>query len=188
MPIERIDVAHSDLERRGGLKCLGVFLFEDLSGVTFDSDANHSITAITDTDGVLFEIKQGTGSLVSTGTKENGTIMFEHTVTAYIPNMSDAHLSALDLIGNENLVVMAQDFNDATYCVGISNAYSIDGGATGINDQMFAKLTSVEMNSGSALTDETGVTITFTAMSGELPYIISPAVTINTGSGTFAIG
>ena len=188
MPIERIDVAHSDFEKRGGLKCLGVFLFQDLSGVTFDTDANHQITAITDSNGELFEIKQGTGSLVSTGTKENGTIMFEHTVTAYIPNMSDAHLSALDLIANENLVVMAQDFNDVTYCVGLSNAYSIDGGATGINDQMFAKLTSVEMNSGSALTDETGITITFSAMSGELPYIISPAVTVDTSDGSFTIG
>ena len=188
MPIERIDVSHVDLEKRGGLKCLGVFLFEDLSGVTFDSDANHKITAITDANGELFEIKQGTGSLVSTGTKENGTIMFEHTVTAYIPHMSTEHLSALDLIANENLVVMAQDFNDVTYCVGISNAYSIDGGVNGINDQMFAKLTSIEMNSGSALTDETGVTITFSAMSGELPYIIGPAVSINTTSGAFEIG
>ena len=152
MAIEKISVVHSDMERRGGLKHLGVCLFSDISAVTFDTTSNHTITTITEANVKLFELKQGTGSLTSSGTKEGGTIMFEHTITAFIPNMSDAHMSAVDVLSNENLVVFATDFND-----------------------------------GAALGDETGATLTFTAMSGELPYLLTPAVTIDASAGTFSI-
>ena len=164
MAIEKISVVHSDLERRGGLKHLGVCLFSDISAVAFDSSANHTISTITEANVKLFELKQGTGSLTSSGTKEGGTIMFEHTITAYIPNMSDTHL---------------------TYVVGLSNKYSLTGDIA--NDQMYARLSGVEAATGAALGDENGVTLTFTAMSGELPYLLTPAVTIDASAGTFSI-
>ena len=181
MAIEKISVVHSDLERRGGLKHLGVCLFSDISAVAFDSSSNHTISTITEANVQLFELKQGTGSLTSSGTKEGGTIMFEHTITAYIPNMSDTHLSAIDALSDENLVVFATDFNDDTYVVGLSNKYSLTGDIA--NDQMYARLSGVEAATGAALGDENGVTLTFTAMSGELPYRLTPAVTIDATSG-----
>mgnify|MGYP003111721619 FL=1 len=186
MAIENIAVVHTDMEQRGGLKALGVFMFSDISAITFDTDGNHQITALTDANGKLFELKQGTGSLTSTGTKEGGTIMFEHTVTAYIPNLSDAHLSAIDNLSNRNLVVMCQDYNDNTYAVGLSQKFHV-GPATDAHNQMYARLSSVELSTGAALGDETGATITFTCSSGELPYLIEDAVTIDAAAGTFSI-
>lgn len=186
MAIENISVVHTDMENRGGLKALGVYMFSDITSVTFDTDGNHQITAITEANGKLFELKQGTGSLTSTGSKEGGTIMFEHTVTAYIPNLSDAHLSAIDNLSNRNLVVMCQDHNDNTYAVGLSQKFHV-GAATDAHNQMFARLSSVEMNTGAALGDETGATLTFTCSSGELPYLIEDAVTIDAANGTFSI-
>lgn len=189
MAIEKINVIHSDLERRGGLKHLGVCLFSDITAVTFDSDANHAITAITEANVELFELKQGTGSLTSSGTKEGGTIMFEHTVTAYIPNMSDSHMSAIDALSNENLVVFATDFNDDTFVIGLSSKYGLTGDIS--NDQMYCRLSGVEAATGAALGDENGVTLTFTAMSGELPYRLNPAITIDASTGastSFSIG
>tara|TARA_R100000030_G_C3252326_1_gene123311 strand:- start:260 stop:820 length:561 start_codon:yes stop_codon:yes gene_type:complete len=185
MAIEKISVIHSDLERRGGLKHLGVCLFSDISSVAFDTTSNHTITTITEANVKLFELKQGTGSLTSSGTKEGGTIMFEHTISAYIPNMSDAHMSAIDTLSNENLVVFATDFNDVTYVVGLSSKYSLTGDIS--NDQMYARLSGVEAATGAALGDENGVTLTFTAMSGELPYLLTPAVTIDASAGSFSI-
>tara|TARA_R100000734_G_C3319284_1_gene114970 strand:- start:15556 stop:16116 length:561 start_codon:yes stop_codon:yes gene_type:complete len=185
MAIEKISVVHSDLERRGGLKHLGVCLFSDITSVAFDSAANHTISTITESNVKLFELKQGTGSLTSTGTKEGGTILFEHTISAYIPNMSDAHMSAIDVLSNENLVVFATDFNDVTYVVGLSNKYSLTGDIA--NDQMYARLSGVEAATGAALGDENGVTLTFTATSGELPYLLTPAVTIDASDGSYSI-
>lgn len=186
MAIENIKVIHSDLERRGGLKHLGVCLFQDVSSVTFDTAANHTITAITESNVKLFELKQGTGSLTSSGTKEGGTIMFEHTITAFIPNMRDEHLSAIDTLSNENLVVFATDFNDVTYVVGLSNKYALTGDIA--NDQMYCRLSGVEAATGAALGDENGATITFTAMSGELPYLLTPAISLDASDGSFSIG
>ena len=111
--------------------------------------------------------------------------MFEHTITAFIPNMSDAHMSAIDTLSNENLVVFATDFNDVTYVVGLSNKYSLTGDIS--NDQMYARLSGVEAATGAALGDENGVTLTFTAMSGELPYLLTPAVTIDASDGSYSI-
>ena len=163
MAIEKISVIHSDLERRGGLKHLGVCLFSDISAVAFDTTSNHTITTITEANVKLFELKQGTGSLTSSGTKEGGTIV----------------------LSNENLVVFATDFNDVTYVVGLSSKYSLTGDIA--NDQMYCRLSGVEAATGAALGDENGVTLTFTAMSGELPYLLTPAVTIDASAGTFSI-
>tara|TARA_Y100000361_G_scaffold125697_1_gene119352 strand:- start:1041 stop:1604 length:564 start_codon:yes stop_codon:yes gene_type:complete len=185
MAIEKISVVHSDMERRGGLKHLGVCLFSDISAVTFDTTSNHTITTITEANVKLFELKQGTGSLTSSGTKEGGTIMFEHTITAFIPNLRDAHLSAIDALTNENLVVFATDFNDDTFVIGLSNKYALTGDIS--NDQMYCRLSGVEAATGAALGDETGATLTFTAMSGELPYLLTPAVTIDATDGSFSI-
>ena len=187
MAIEKIMVAHGDMENRGGLKALGVYEFGDITNIAFDTDGNHHIDSLTDTGGVLFELKQATGSLSSTGTKEGGTIMFEHTVTAYIPKLSDAHLSAIDALSDKNLVVMCLDYNDVTYAVGLSQKFHV-GAATDAHNQMYARLSSVELSTGTALGDETGATLTFTCSSGELPYIVDPAVTIDTSAGTFEIG
>lgn len=189
MAIEKIMVAHGDMETRGGLKALGVYEFGDISGITFDTDGNHKISSLTDPSdgGALFELKQGTGSLSSTGTKEGGTILFEHTVTAYIPKLSDAHLSAIDALSDKNLIVMCLDYNDVTYAVGLSQKFHL-GAATDAHNQMYARLSSVELSTGAALGDETGATLTFTCQSGELPYIIDPTVTIDTAAGTFSIG
>ena len=166
MAIEKIMVAHGDMENRGGLKALGVYEFGDITNIAFDTDGNHHIDSLTDTGGVLFELKQG---------------------TAYIPKLSDAHLSAIDALSDKNLVVMCLDYNDVTYAVGLSQKFHV-GAATDAHNQMYARLSSVELSTGTALGDETGATLTFTCSSGELPYIVDPAVTIDTSAGTFEIG
>ena len=61
MAIEKIMVAHGDMETRGGLKGLGVYEFGDISNLSFDTDGNHKIMSLTDGTGALFELKQGTG-------------------------------------------------------------------------------------------------------------------------------
>ena len=52
---------------------------------------------------------------------------------------------------------------------------------------MYARLSGVEAATGAALGDENGVTLTFTAMSGELPYLLTPAVTIDASDGSYSI-
>ena len=188
MAIEAIGVAHSDLEVRGGLKNIGIAEFNDMSAVTFDADGDltdHLISAMTVTGMKLFELKQGTGSLSTAGTKEGGTILFEHTVSFYIPNCSNAHMAALHSLMNKNLVVIVQSFAGENFVVGASNEYALSDDIA--NVQMYARMTSVEGGTGAALGDENGVTVTIAAQSGELPRLFTGTFTPDPSEGTVTV-
>jgi len=187
MAIENLSLAHTDLEIRGGLQYVGLMLREDLGAVTFDSAGDDHSVALNATDVFqLFDLKQGTGSLSTAGTKEGGTIMFEHTVSFYVPNISSAHLSNLETLVNENLVVYCQDYNGAKYIVGVSDAYKLEDSTTG-NIQMYARVSAIEGGTGAALGDENGVTVTITCSAGELPRACTSTITLDTSAGTATV-
>lgn len=187
MAIENLSIAHSDLEIRGGLQYVGLMLRDDLGNVTFDTaDDDHSVALAVGDVFQLFDLKQGTGSLSTSGSKEGGTIMFEHSVSFYVPKITTAHLSNLETLLNENLVVYCQDYNGGKYVVGVSEAYQLDDSTTG-NIQMYARVSSIEGGTGAALSDENGVTVTITCMSGELPRVCSSNITLATDTGTATV-
>ena len=188
MAIENLSIAHSDLEIRGGLKYVGVGLLSNVASVAFADDHQATLTSTDDTAYALFDLKQGTGSLSTSGSKEGGTIMFEHTISFYVPNCSGAHLKALESMRNQHLVVVTQDHNETPqqFVVGISDAYSLDDSTLG-NVQMIATLSSIEGGTGAALGDENGVTVTITCMSGELPRICGNTVTVDTSTGAMTV-
>jgi len=189
MAIENLAIAHTDLEIRGGLQYVGVGLYSSVSGMAaggaFTSSAdNHSVTLVGGDALAVFDLKQGTGSLTTSGSKEGGTIMFEHTVSFYVPNISTAHLSNLQSMANEDLVVITQGYDtNQKHIVGLSEAYQASDSVRG-NAQMYARLTSIEGGTGAALGDENGVTVTIVAQSGELPRTVTNSLTIDPSAGT----
>jgi len=186
MAIENLSIAHSDLEIRGGLQYVGIGLVSDASAVTFDNSGVHTVSYTAASALELFDLKQGTGSLSTSGSKEGGTIMFEHTVSFYVPNCSSAHLRALESMRNEHIVVVAQGYDGNKYCIGLSEAYGLEDSTLG-NVQMFATLSSIEGGTGAALGDENGVTVTITCSAGELPRVCSSAMTLDTSVGTATV-
>jgi hypothetical protein len=187
MAIENLSIAHSDLEIRGGLQYVGLMLRGDLGDVTFDVAADdHSVALASNDVFQLFDLKQGTGSLSTAGTKEGGTIMFEHTVSFYVPSISTIHLSNLETLLNENLVVYCQDYNGGKYVLGVSEAYALEDSTVG-NIQMYARVSSIEGGTGAALGDENGVTVTITCSAGELPRVCSSTMTLDTSGGTATV-
>ena len=178
MAIETLQVAQDDLEIRGGLKYIAITLLTDATTVTFvnTSAAAHSISAVGSVgDAALFDLKQGTGSLSTSGSKDGGTIMFEHTVSFYVPSCSSAHFRALESLKNENIVVFTEDYNGINHCIGLSEAYKQENDVTNI--QMYARLSAIEGGTGAALGDENGVTVTITCSSGELPRLFTGTFT-----------
>lgn len=188
MPIENLAIAHGDLERRGGIQYVGIGLLDDASAVSFTNTAGtaHAVSFTAANPLELFDLKQGTGSLSTSGSKEGGTILFEHTVSFFVPNMSSAHLRSLDAMKNEHIVVVAQGYDGNTFCIGLSEAYELEDSTLG-NVQMFATLSSIEGATGAALGDESGVTVTITCSSGELPRASANTLTLNTANGTMTL-
>ncbi len=189
MAIENLAIAHSDLEIRGGLQYVGVGLYSAVSNMTaggdfVDSADAHGVTLVGGDVLALFDLKQGTGSLTTSGSKEGGTIMFEHTVSFYVPNISTAHLSNLQSMANQDLVVITQGYDDTQkHIIGLSKAYQASDSVRG-NAQMYARLTSIEGGTGAALGDENGVTVTIVAQSGELPRAVTNSITVDASVGT----
>ena len=195
MAIEHLSVDANDLEVRGGLQYVAITLFEDATSFTFqDGVGQHQVSGVANVgDARLFDLKQGTGSLTTTGTKEGGTLLFEHTVTFFVPNMSAQHMKALEELKNNNLLVICGTYanrhtdqtlveggsqdgsNGARYIIGASKAFALEDDSG--NQQMYATLTSIEGSTGAAFGDENGVTVTITAQSGEMPRVFKGTFT-----------
>ena len=184
MAIENLSIAHTDLEVRGGLQYVAIGLLSQASGMGFDDSAVHTMSYTAAAALELFDLKQGTGSLTTSGSKEGGTILFEHTVSFYIPNCSSsAHLRALETLKDQDLVVVAQGYNGNAFTIGMSKAFALEDSTLG-NVQMRARLMSIEGGTGAALGDENGLTVTITAQAGELPRVCSNTITLDTAAGT----
>jgi hypothetical protein len=69
MAIENLSIAHSDLERRGGLQYVGIGLLSQASAVTFNDTDAHTVSYTAAAALELFDLKQGTGSLSTSGSK-----------------------------------------------------------------------------------------------------------------------
>lgn len=171
-----LTITAADIEKRGGLQYVSIASSTRVTTTTPDDSDDHAYSAIVLADGDgsvgantmrVFELKNGTGSLSVTATKENGTMMFEQTISFYVPHISSAHLKALENLKHEPLVCLAQDFNGNDYVVGLSEAYKNEDVIA--RNQTYATMTGLEVSTGAALGDQTGCTVTITCMAGELP-------------------
>jgi hypothetical protein len=187
MAIENLVVVNSDIEKRGGLRHIALCELDKLTPTFSNTTDVHGVALAQSEDLANFDLKQGTGSLSTSGSKENGVVMFEHTISFYVPNCSTEHFSNLqDLLG-KRLAAVVVDHNDNKYCVGISEAYGHETGDNAFASQMYATLTSIEGGTGAALGEENGVTVTISCSSGELPRIVTSTVTVNQSSGTVTL-
>lgn len=184
-----LTVQASDIERRGGLQYVGIIGQADVTAATADSTAGkHEYTRINDDSTAvmhLFEMKEGSGSLAVSGSKENGTMMFEQTISFYIPNCSSQHLHELEQLKHEPIICAAYDYNGEVYMVGLSEAYKNEDAIT--RNQTYAMMTGLEVSTGAAIGDEQGVTVTITCRAGELPRKFTGTATLDTSASTLTL-
>ena len=197
MAIEKLALAASDFHVRGGVQYIGITEFSDIAGgnytgqTVFTSTAgNHSCnlqqaTAGSDIEFHLLEARQGSASLTQTGSKDGSTIMYEQTLTFFAPNAKDDTLSAIEKIGNEQCVAIIQMFSGEKLVMGASEKYK--DSSDDFNVKHYARLSSVEVNTGAALGDDNGVTVTLTCTSGELVRSLSSTLDIDSSGGTITI-
>ena len=111
--------------------------------------------------------------------------MYEQTLTFFAPNVKDDTLSAIEKIGNEQCVAIIQMFSGEKLVMGASDKYK--DSSDDFNVKHYARLSSVEVNTGAALGDDNGVTVTLTCTSGELVRSLSSTLNIDSSAGTITI-
>lgn len=184
---EAIAVGCTDLQRKGGLRYVGLFDWADLSGQQIVySGAQHSITSLGASEtGVLFEFKDETATLNISASKENGQTAFEISVEMYIPLMDATKFNAIDKAQDVCLFACVQDTNGIDWILGISEDFeNVD---VNYRNQTFGKLNALEGSTSSAYTEENGITLTFYCRQFELPYTYTGTNTISTSAGTMVL-
>ena len=195
MAIDRgLAITCNDLQRTGGIStiCLRTTLTGDI--VTYDSTADtHAITNIKKagpadaTDWAVFEFKQETPVMSIAATKENGSTVFECSLSFYLPLMNSSKFEALQTMLNTCMMGIVTDTNGNNYVLGISQKYNADINAP-FKNQTFLNLSGMEGSTGAAFSEENGITVTLMSRQFELPRLYTGTLTISevgsTGVGT----
>lgn len=179
----------ADLNAVGGVRQV---ILTDLANVatvaptTYDATSATVTSFVTTSPWARFENKQGMAALTVNGTKENGATKYEIAVSFYIPNIGGPQNAALKKLESACPVAIVELFSGTQFIVGWSYVYQnqAQGTEPWTRSQNYANLTSIEGGSGTAITDENGLTVTLTATQWELPLEYSGTITTVAGDLT----
>jgi hypothetical protein len=177
-------VGCADLQAVGGIRQIIVTEVSNITVVT--KGTAHDYTLLTATDCARFEFRNESGSFTVNGTKENGSTSFELGLSWYIPNMKGDAFLELEKLQTGCIVAVVELTSGKKLVMGMSEAFGMNGADNDgyTRNQTFATLSSIEGGSGSAYTDENGVTVSLTCKQYELPREYTGAITVNTGDVT----
>ena len=185
-----INIACSDLQASGGIRSIHIRTWAADDSVTYvNSATSHSISSIANDGGVAtwynFEFKNELPVFTSTASKENGSTMFENSLSFMMPEMDVNKSSIIQQLMDTCMMALAVANNGKIYVLGVSQKYSNEKAT--LRNQTYASMTSLEGTSGAAYNDDGGWTVTLTCKQWEAPrlYIASGAgLVLLTGTGT----
>ena len=120
-----------------------------------------TLTQVALTNFYRYYMKKEAANFVTTMSKENGNQIYETVVTLPMMKMSAAKFVEFKLVAGKPNVIIVKDNNGLYWAIGIDKGADLNG-ATG--------------QTGTAMNDANGHTLTFTARSGNAPYTVDPAV------------
>ena len=189
MAIEKgITIGCTDLQRTGGISHICLRTIATGDAVTVDTTADtHAYSSIVDTGGstatwYLYEFKNETPVMSVAATKENGSTVFECSLSFYLPNMTSAKLHELQSLLDTCMAAVVVDTNGNKYVLGISEKYKNEE-AHPFRDQTYLNLSGMEGSTGAAYSEENGITVTLMARQFELPRLYSGTLTIGSSAG-----
>lgn len=171
MALSAITVANTDHFVKGGVK--SITIGEYGASTLFDTSAddgtvdNSSLVQGASTQALSFD--KETANFKVSSTQDKGLMMHTVTVEGYVPNISLSTLVALDNLRGKPLNGLVEMYNSTTYLVGYDPELGSGDGAAGTTTLYPLVLTGVEVDSGTALVDANGATLTFTAVQGRFP-------------------
>lgn len=178
-------VTCSDLQAVGGTRILALRAWAGGDTVTYDNTDN-TITSILDTGGAtstwgVYESVIESSSLNITGTGVGKDVLtYETNISFYLPKLGRLQFQRLkDMVGSCLMVLIITNNDaasgstppdsgfDANKVIGVSQKFeNLDDPN---RNQTYARLTSIEGGTGSAFSDEIGVTVTISCTQFEIP-------------------
>ena len=194
----------SDLQAVGGTRFIAIREWSATDIVTFD-DTLHTITLIDESANTsatwgVFESRIESSSLTVSGTNEGKEFStYECTLSWFIPGLTTTQFAELYKFDGKCLMAMVIDNNDATSgdpnpsltfannkVIGVSNTLASQDASnagsfhyTAERTQQWCRLQSIEGGTGTAFSDEIGVTVTLVAKQYEIPRAYIGTTTID---------
>jgi len=187
-----INIGCADLQASGGIRNILIRTWKSTDVVVYaNSNVLHSITSISDTastdnpDTAIwfnYEFKDELPTFTSTASKENGSTMFENSLTFMMPVMDTAKSAALQGLMDTCMMAIAVGNNGVNYVLGVSEKYENE--KVPVRNQTYASMTSVEGATGAAYNDDSGYTVTLSCKQWEAPRIYTGNITLFATAGT----
>tara|TARA_R100000664_G_scaffold22210_1_gene31643 strand:+ start:1332 stop:1925 length:594 start_codon:yes stop_codon:yes gene_type:complete len=167
-----IAILSTDLQQVGGIKHILLRSWAADDTISYDSTDNHLITSIVDTGGstadwYLYEFKAQEANMTINATKENGSTAFECGLSFMLPKMGDAKFTEVQNMLTDCMMGIAVDNNGTAFVLGVSEKYQNTKVVE--RSQTFLSVASIEGGTGSAYTDQNGITVNLTCKQFELP-------------------
>jgi len=192
-----INIGCADLQASGGIRNILIRTWKSTDVVTYvNSNVSHSISSIKDTSNDAaapagneravwfnYEFKNELPTFTSTASRENGSTVFENSLTFMMPVMDKAKSAALQGLMDTCMMAIAVGNNGVNYVLGVSEKYENE--KVPVRNQTYASMTSVEGAAGAAYNDDSGYTVTLSCKQWEAPRLYVPS---GTGITLFATG
>ena len=173
MALTAITVANTDHFVKGGIKSLS--LAEYTSATLFDTAANDGTVAnsslVQGGTPILVSFDKETANMKISSSQEKGLMIHTVTIEGYVPNIALTTLVALENMRGKPLNALVKMYSNVTYLVGYDPELGSGDAGAGTTTLYPLVLTGIEVDSGTALVDANGATLTFTAVQGRLPLV-----------------
>tara|TARA_R110000796_G_C14503366_1_gene429114 strand:+ start:20 stop:613 length:594 start_codon:yes stop_codon:yes gene_type:complete len=181
-----INIGCSDLQASGGIKNILIRTWKSTDVIAYaNSNVLHSITSISDTDSAdtpdtaiwfNYEFKNELPTFTSTASRENGSTMFENSLTFMMPEMTIEKSASLQSLMDTCMMAIAVGNNGVNYVLGVSEKYENE--KVPVRNQTYASMTSVEGATGAAYNDDSGYTVTLSCKQWEAPRVYTGSITL----------
>jgi hypothetical protein len=186
-----INITCGDLQAAGGIRSIIVRAWQTGDDVTYvNSSTQHSISSIqksgpANADWFVYEFKNETPSLTVSASKENGSTVYECSLSFMMPEMDNKKGAVIQHFMDQCMMVIAVGNNGKYYVLGASQKYQNENTDTATRNQTYASMTTAEGNSGAAYNDDSGWTVTLGCKQWEAPRLYTGTLTMYDG-GDFA--
>jgi hypothetical protein len=167
MALSGLLVGGNDHFAKGGVKKmeLGSYLTGEVSSLAISATGVASGTIATSPVTIEFKKESANMQVTSSNDFGKGLTTHEIVIEGYVPDITQTRLVEIQEMVNTPLVAKVYTWDGETYLVGWDGISS----ETDDKTRFPMELTSAVSDTGSALSDENGVTLTFTCLQAEAP-------------------
>lgn len=173
-----INISCDDLQASGGIRTILIREWQTDDSISYSNNATtHGISNIQQSDGAggeedalwyIYEFKNELPSLTVTGSKENGSTVYDCSLSFMMPEMDKKKSAVLQELMGKCLMAVAIGNNGKAYVLGVSEKYQNESSNGAARNQTFASMSALEGASGAAYNDDSGWTATLSCRQWEL--------------------